>query len=152
MKGQAATQRRSFRLIESVDIDAPVDRVFALWTRYEELPGRTGGVRRVKCIDASQILWDVDIGGRQLVWEASIVECVPPKLLRWETRWGASHRGQLRFEALPGDRTRLKVEIDYRPQGLIEHLGAWLGIVDHHVSRELRRFRQAVERSADRPR
>lgn len=147
MRGQSATQRHSFRLIESVEIDAPVDRVFALWTRYEELPGRTGSVRRVKCIDPSQILWDVDVGGRQLVWEAGVVECVPQKLVRWKTRWGASHRGELRFESLPDDRTRLEVEIEYRPRGLIEHLGAWLGLVDHQVHRELCRFRYSVERS-----
>jgi uncharacterized membrane protein len=150
MRGQAATQRRSFRLIESIEMDAPVDRVFARWTHYEELPRLLGSVRRVKCIDASQILWDVDIAGRQLVWEARVVECVPQKLVRWESHWGASHRGELRFEALPGGRSRLEVEIELHPRGLLEYLGAWLGLVDRQVRRDLGRFRHRVELSQDR--
>jgi uncharacterized membrane protein len=136
----------SFRSVQSIEIDAPVEAVFARWTRYEELPRFIRSVRRVKCIDASQILWDAEIGGRQVVWEARVLESVPQKLVRWESRWGAANRGEVRFEVLPGGRTRLEVEVEIRPQGLLERLGARLGLLDLHLKRDLERFAYAVER------
>lgn len=137
--------------VQSIEIDAPVTTVFSRWTRYEELPLLTRSVRRIKCIDASQILWDAEVGGRQVVWEARVVEEVPQKLVRWESRWGASHRGEVRFEALGDGRTRLEVEIVFRPRGLIERLGARLGLMDLHLRRDLECFRYALEREAREP-
>lgn len=137
-----------FHAIASTEIDAPTDAVFDRWTRYEELPRLTRSVRRVKCIDASQILWDAEIAGRQVVWEARVVEHVPPKLVRWESRWGAANRGEVRFEVLSDGGTRLEVEIEFRPRSLLERLGARLGLLDLPLRRDLERFRYAVEREA----
>jgi uncharacterized membrane protein len=137
-----------FRSVQTIEITAPAADVFRRWTRYEELPRLTYGVRRVKCIDASQILWDAEIGGRQVVWEARVVEHVPQKLVRWESRWGAPNRGEVRFEVLADGRTRLEVEIEFRPRGLLERLGARLGMMDRHLKRDLECFRYALEKEA----
>lgn len=135
-----------FRSVQSIEIDAPVEAVFSRWTRYEELPPLTRSVRRIKCIDASQILWDAEIGGRQVVWEARVLESVPQKIVRWESRWGAPNRGEVRFEVLADDRTRLEVEIGFRPRSLLERLGARLGLMDLHLKRDLECFRYGLER------
>jgi len=140
-----------FHSVQSIEIAAPVDAVFLRWTRYEELPQLTHSVRRVKCIDARQILWDAEIGGRQVVWEARVVECVPQKLVRWESRWGAPNRGEARFEVLVDGRTRFEVEIEFRPRSPLERLGARLGLMDRHLRRDLERFRYAVERDLREP-
>lgn len=134
-----------FTLRESIEIGDRVDGVFAHWNRYDDFPRFMDNVRRTKRIDEQRLLWDVDIAGHQVVWEARIVEVVPEKLIRWESSWGASNFGEVRFEALSDARTRLTVDIEYRPRGSLEHLGARIGLAEHHVRHDLERFRQHVE-------
>ena len=136
------------QLRHSIDIEAPREEVVQRWTRYEDLPNLMQSVRRVRCVGDRHVLWDVDISGRQVVWEARIVESLPEKLVRWESCWGASHSGEVRFEALSEDRTRLSVEIELHPQGILQRLGVSLGLVASHVQRDLAFFGRVVERQS----
>lgn len=140
--GSAAGSRRARC---SIEIGADVDRVFRQWTRYEELPRLMEGVRRTRRIDERRILWDVDVFGRQVVWEAEIVESVPSERIRWATRSGASHAGEVAFDELDGDRTRVRVDVCYRPEGVLERVGARLGLVAARIRRDLERFRSVLE-------
>lgn len=134
----------------SIEIGATVRRVHAQWIRYEDFPLLFECVRRTRRVDDQRILWDVDIAGRQLVWEARIVESIPEKRIRWQSSGGALNCGEVRFEARPPGRTRLSVEILYQPRGLVERLGARLGLVDFQLARDLERFRRFMEsRPAD---
>lgn len=128
-----------------------MEQVFARWSRCEDFPGLMESVRRTKRIDERRSLWDVDILGRQVVWEAQLVESVPQERIRWASSWGAPHAGEVRFEALAEGGTRVSVAIEYRPRGLVEQLGARLGVVDLHVQRDLALFRRSVEREPVRP-
>jgi uncharacterized membrane protein len=136
---------RRFRYATSVEIDAPIGEVFACWDRVEDFPRIMVYVRRTKRIDVHCVLWDVDVLGRQLVWEARVLENVLEKLVRWVSRWGAPNSGEVRFESLPGDRTRLDLDLSYQPRGFVERLGALLGVLDFHVRRDLVLFRRYVE-------
>ncbi len=135
-----------FTLRESIEIDEEVETVFGHWNRFEDFPRFMESVRRTKCIGENRVLWDVDIAGRQIVWEARIVESVPEKLVRWESSWGAPNSGEARFDALSDGRTRLTVSIEFRPHRVLEHLGARFGLPDLHVRRDLERFAHFVER------
>lgn len=148
MPRQNASAPGRRELIESVEIDDTVDRVYAQWERYETFPLIMESVRRTKRIDDHRVLWDVEVAGHQLVWAALIVDCAPGKSVRWESTWGVRNSGEVRFEALPEGRTRLTVDIRYRPRRLLEHIGARLGIVDRALRRDLDRFRRFVEHVA----
>lgn len=134
-----------FALCESIEIDDAIDSVFAHWNRYEEFPRFMESVCRTKRINQERVLWDVDIAGHQIVWEARIVEFTPLKLVRWVSSWGSTHAGEVRFDEVADGRTALTVEISYQPQGVLERLGARLGFADLHVRRDLERFRAFVE-------
>jgi uncharacterized membrane protein len=97
-----------FTLRESIEIDEEVETVFAHWNRFEDFPLFMESVRRTKRIGEQRVLWDTDIAGRQVVWEARIVESVPEKLVRWESSWGAPNSGEVRFDALPHVRRDLE--------------------------------------------
>ncbi|NNL67133.1 MAG: hypothetical protein HKP30_12880 [Myxococcales bacterium] len=129
----------------SLPIAAPVERVFDHWTRLERLPEILTNVRRVKRIGDRRSLWDVDVAGRQIVWEAEEVERIPHKTLRWVSTWGAEHRGCVGFTRLDDGGTRLDVEIEIRPRNLLERLGVWLGPVGSALSEDLSRFARFVE-------
>lgn len=141
-----------FSLSESIEIGDSLDSVFAHWNSYEDFPAFMDSVRRTKRIHAARVLWDIDIAGHQIVWDAHIVEFVPDKLVRWESSWGAANSGEARFEAIDEGRTRVHVRIEFEPQGLLEHLGARLGLADLCVRRDLERFRDFLEsRPRDQP-
>lgn len=145
MRWKTEESQQCFRVARSVDIDAPVERVYSRWIRYEDFPRLMQSVRRTKRIDERCVLWDLDIGGHQILWEAHIVENVPGERIRWDSRWGALNHGEVRFEALSGGRTRLVIEIHYSTRSWLEWLGARLSLVDAELSRDLARFRQHVE-------
>jgi len=134
-----------FDLSESIDIARDVDTVFAAWSRVEDFPKIMRSVHRTRRIGDQSVLWDVDVAGRQVVWEARVVECVPGRRLRWESCWGARNFGEVRFERLPGANTRLRVEIGFEPRTTIERLGSRLGLPGFHVRQELDAFRRSVE-------
>jgi uncharacterized membrane protein len=134
-----------FRLREEIEIGAPTAVVYERWNRYEDLPDLLENVRRIHRIDEQRVLWEADVAGRQVVWEARIVEQVPPKRVRWESTWGAANRGEVSFEELPDDRTRVTIEMVFETDGPLEALGARLGLVDLQVRRDLARFRDALE-------
>lgn len=138
--------RTRFRVERSIEVDAAIGRVFSRWSRYEDFPRFMESVRRTKRIDDRRMLWDVDILGRQFVWEALVVENNPEKSICWNSTWGVSNRGEVRFESLSDDRTRITIEIEYRPRGFLECLGARSGLVDLHVSRDLAHFRSVIEK------
>jgi uncharacterized membrane protein len=145
MRWKAEIPLERFHVRQSIETDAPVESVYALWIHYEDFPHLTESVRHTKCVGEHRVVWDIDIKGRQVVWEAQIVEAVAQELVRWESRWGARNSGTVRFERFPGDRTRLTVEIEYERQGFVEHLGSRCGVVDHCAQSDLDRIRNFAE-------
>jgi len=145
MRRKTRESIRPRQLSERVDIAADPAEVFAHWMRFEHFPHIMQSVRRTKRISDRRVLWDVVIAGHQLVWEAHIVEIVPGRCIRWESRWGTRMHGEVRFERLDRNGTRVTAEIDYQPDGLIERIGARLGWVDACVGRELAMFRDHVQ-------
>lgn len=144
----ARENRAGRRLHCQVDVRAGPDESCDLWLRLEELPRILDGVRRVKRVGDRRMLWEVDVAGRQLVWEAELTALDPGRRIAWESRWGAAHAGQMRFERVADDRTRVEVDIRYWPHGWVERLGAWLGLVRRQVEVELALFRRFVEKRA----
>lgn len=143
--GDESVLREGRRVRCSIEIDAEIARVFDHWSRFESLPRWMDGVRRTKQIGDRRVLWDVDVSGRQVVWEAEILECVPGKRIRWESRWGAPNAGEVSFEALPDRRTRLTVDLRFRPRDWLERIGARLDLVGSRIRRDLDQFRRCVE-------
>lgn len=125
-------------------IDADPRAVFDLWLQLEHLPEILDGVRRVKRIGSRRVLWDVDVAGRQLVWEAELTAVEPGKRIAWESRWGTPNRGELRFGRLAEGGTRVEVDIRFEARGLLERIGARFGLVRRRVQADLVRFGRFV--------
>lgn len=148
MRRTTQESTRPHSLCQSVDIAVETTEVFMHWIRFERFPEFMRSVRRAKRISDRRVLWDVVIAGHQLVWEAHIVALAPDACIRWESRWGTRMTGEVRFERLGRQRTRVTVEIEYLPDGLVERIGASLGWVDSCVRREIAAFREHVQSQA----
>ena len=118
----AWTARRGAGRIEirhSIDIDAPVERVFEFWSNFENLPQIMSHVREVRLLGNGRTHWVVSgPAGTPIEWEAVTTRFEAHRMLAWRTVEGAlvEHAGSVRFSR-HGNRTRLHVTMSYRPLG-----------------------------------
>jgi len=130
---------------ESIDVSVPVSTAYNQWTQFEQFPKFMEGVESVTQIDDTHLGWAAEIGGAHREWQAEIVEQVPDQKIAWRATSGNGPNGLVSFEPLGPDSTLVTVEMSYEPDGLMEQLGAKIGVDSHQVDADLKRFKQLVE-------
>jgi uncharacterized membrane protein len=63
----------------------------------------------------------------------------------WRDVTGKTNEGEVTFEALGADQTRVNVRMDWEPEGAREKIGALLGFDDRRVKGDLARFKEFIE-------
>lgn len=135
----------------SIDIDAPVERVFEFWSRFENLPQFMSHVREVRSLGGGRTHWLVSgPGGTPVEWDAMTTRFEANRVLAWRTVEGAlvEHAGAVRFSR-HGNRTRVHVTMSYRPLGgVLGHgIASLLGADPKRVMAEdLARFKALMEK------
>jgi len=126
--GQLGPQRGVFEVDAVTDIQAPVDRVFRVVSAWDRFPTFMHNVRSVTRYDDGASHWAlVGRGGMLLEWDSVITAHRSNELLAWRSLPGSrvEHSGLIRFEALGADRTRVRVQMSYKPPGgALGHLAA----------------------------
>jgi uncharacterized membrane protein/osmotically-inducible protein OsmY len=114
---------------KTIKISAPVERVYSLWTNYENFPLFMSRIHEVRDLGNGRSHWVVKGPlGATLEWDAEITEMIPNKLLAWKSEPGGfiEHAGIVRFDAEKGY-TRVHIRLSYNPPaGAIGHLIATL--------------------------
>jgi uncharacterized membrane protein/CBS domain-containing protein len=115
---------------KAITLAAAPERVFEVLKYPQYFPYFMSHVRFVKPIGARRFFWLVDgVGGLPVEMTTEVTEVVPDKLIRWRVANGSrqGQHGYLRLEDAGGGRTRLHVEMNYRPfAGALGHLAAAL--------------------------
>jgi uncharacterized membrane protein len=130
---------------KSIRIDLPVSTVYNQWTQFEEFPRFMEGVEHVRQLDDTHLHWVANIGGKRVEWDATITEQVPDKRIAWYAENERMQSGIVSFEPVSGDRTLVRLRIDYEPEGLVEETGDKLGLVSRRVEGDLERFKNFIE-------
>ena len=131
---------------EQVEVDAPVDVVYAQWTQFEDFPRFMSNVKEVRQLDDTRLLWSAEIAGREHTWEAKIIEQEPNRRITWRATEGLHNGGTVTFEpANSGSRTIVRVAMEYEPEGITEKIGSALSIDEGVVKADLKRFEELVE-------
>jgi uncharacterized membrane protein len=133
------------RIIETIEVDVPVRVAYDQWTQFESFPKFMEGVERVVQLDDKTLEWTASIAGKTKHWRAEILEQRPDQVVSWRATEGAQNDGAVRFESLGPDRTRVTLQLDVEPEGVIEKAGDALGIVERRVKADLDRYREFVE-------
>jgi hypothetical protein len=128
-----------------VDVDRPVRTVYDQWTQFEEFPQFMEGVESVQQLDDATLEWTAQIAGQRRAWTARIVDQVPDTRISWESTEGARNAGIVQFEALEDGSTRVFLDLDFEPDGLLEAAGDKLGFVRRRAEGDLQRFKQLLE-------
>jgi uncharacterized membrane protein len=130
---------------ESVDVQVPVQVAYDQWTQFEEFPQFMEGVESVRQTDDTHMHWVADIGGVEREWDAEVTEQHPDERVAWTSTTGAKHGGVVTFHRLGDDTTRVMLQLDFEPEGLVETVGDKLGFVKRRATGDLERFKKLIE-------
>jgi uncharacterized membrane protein len=129
----------------SIEVSVPLTTAYNQWTQFEEFPRFMAGVEEVRQLDDKRLHWVAAFGGRRHEWEAEITEQKPDERVAWRAVDGTGNAGVVTFHRIHEGKTRLMVQFDYAPQGMVEQVGAALGAPDRRVSADLERFKDLIE-------
>jgi uncharacterized membrane protein len=140
------SSRRNMATIEqSIEVAVPVSVAYNQWTQFEEFPSFMEGVEQVRQLDDTHLHWVVSHNGKQYEFDTEVSEQRPDERVAWTTVDGKAHSGVVTFHRLTDDRTRIMVQMEWEPEGMLETLGAALGSDDRRVKADLERFKRMID-------
>ena len=129
------------RIEASIEVDVPVSTAYNQWTQFEEFPRFMDGVESVTQVDDTHLRWVASVGGSRHEWMAEISEQRPDERVAWHATDGKANAGVVTFHRLDEGRTKVMVQMDYEPEGVVETLGS----DERRVKADLDRFKELVE-------
>ena len=130
---------------KSVDVHVPIGQAYNQWTQFEEFPKFMGGVQSIVQIDDRRNHWTVKVAGVSREFDTEITEQHPEERVAWKSTDGTTHAGVVTFHRLSDHDTRVTVQLDWQPDGVVEKAGSVLGADDHQVSADLNKFKEFIE-------
>jgi uncharacterized membrane protein len=130
---------------ESIEVAVPLQTAYNQWTQFEEFPQFMDGVESVKQVDDTHLRWVADIAGVRREWDAEITEQRPDERVAWKATDGAGNAGAVTFHRLSPETTKVMLQLDFDPDGLVEQAGDKLGFVRRRAVGDLERFKGFIE-------
>ena len=132
-------------VVESIDVSVPLSTAYNQWTQFEDFPQFMEGVKSVKQLDATHLHWIAEIAGKEEEWDAEISEQHPDERVAWHSLSGTKHAGVVTFHHIDDDTTRVTLQMDVEPDGVVETVGTALGFLDRRVKGDLERFKEFIQ-------
>ena len=132
-------------VIETVEVAVPVRTAYNQWTQFEEFPQFMEGVEQITQVSDTMTHWKIKIGGVEREFDAEITEQHPDERVAWHSVGGTDHAGVVTFHRLGDSLTRVTLQLDTTPEGLVENLGDKLGLVKHRAKGDMKRFKDFIE-------
>ncbi|HVL47972.1 MAG TPA: SRPBCC family protein [Candidatus Thermoplasmatota archaeon] len=131
---------------KSIEVAAPVDRVYNLWTDFERFPSFMENVEEVRRTGPDATHWRVEAAGQTVEWDARTTALEPNRRVAWQAVGGSGQSGEVRFEPVGAGKTRVSVKIDWAlPSGVKQAVVDALGVDERLVERDLEAFRRLAE-------
>jgi uncharacterized membrane protein len=154
------TEGQGFTVQKTLSVDAPIDQVYAFWSRLENFPRFMRHIREVRNLGAGRSHWVVSgPAGIAVEWEAETTRAIPNRLIGWRSVPGSTvaHEGTIHLQENPDGSTRLHIQLCYHPPvGVVGHAVATLFGADpkHEMDEDLARMKLLIrgEGAEDAPR
>lgn len=143
--------KNSFSLHKTINVSAPVERVFDFCSHFENFHKLMDEVQSIRVYDGGNAHWVMrGIGGVTIRWDSMITRQEPNELLSWRSLPGSmiQNAGRIRFQPEPGGGTRVDLDFTYRPPlGALGHFLAMLSGSDpkSKLDRALARMKNLLE-------
>ena len=128
-----------------IDVNVPISVAYNQWTQFESFPQFMGGIDSISQVDDTHTHRNVSIAGIKREFDAEITEQKPDERVAWKSIGGETHAGVVTFHRIADDQTRVSVQLDWKPEGLVEKVGALLQVDDIQIDRDLHRFKELIE-------
>jgi uncharacterized membrane protein len=132
-------------ITESIDVEVPVRTAYDQWTQFEEFPKFMSAVERIEQLDDQRLHWVAKVGGKTKEWDAKITEQTPDQRVAWTSTSGADNAGVVTFHRIDDNKTRVTVQMDIDPEGVVENVGDAVGVPGRQVKGDLERFKEFIE-------
>ena len=139
------------RVESSVVVEAPVSRVYDYWSNLENLPNFMTNIEEVRSTGPRTTHWRVKGPlGAKMEFDAQTTQEEENRALGWNSVSGnVETSGQVRFQELGPERTRVEVTMNYAdpPGGKVgEIVAGILSDPDKSAREDLQNFARIVER------
>jgi uncharacterized membrane protein len=130
-----------------VEIDAPIELVWGLWSDLEQMPNWMRWIESVRVLEDDPDLsrWKLASGGFDFTWLSKITKLVQHQIIQWESVDGLPNRGAIRFYDRGPNGSIVKLSVAYSAPGFLLQLmdNLFLGrIVESTLHADMERFRQ----------
>lgn len=100
-------------IIRSIEIALPAHQVYGFWKEYRKFPNYTKHLDEVEQFSDKRAIWVVN---KLLRWESKVVHDDANTRIGWKSLDSTlvNHYGNVHFDALDSDRTKVTVAISYK--------------------------------------
>ncbi|HEY8489907.1 MAG TPA: SRPBCC family protein [Dehalococcoidia bacterium] len=138
------------RVEKSIEVQAPVEAVYRVWSNFESFPEFMENVQEVRMTGGGSSHWKVKGPvGTNVEWDAMTTESVPNQRISWQSTGGEVETyGSVTFSQVAPDVTRLNVIMEYKPPAGAagEAVARIFSDPERQVEEDLQRFKALVER------
>jgi uncharacterized membrane protein len=144
-------ERHYIMVQKSLVVAAPVEEVFRFWSSFRNFPRFMRHLREVRESEGGISHWSADgPAGIPATWDAEITALQPHRRIAWRSLPGSlvHNAGEVRFEEVTPDRTRIHVRMAYSPPaGVVGQAVTTLFGADprRQLDEDLRRFKMLLE-------
>lgn len=143
--------RRAVDIHKTINVNAPVEEVFAFWSNWENFPRFMSNVREIKDLGNGRSHWVVaGPAGISVEWDAVITKYEPNQVIAWKSEPGSliANAGMVQFQPNEQGGTRVTIRLAYNPPaGALGHLVAAIFGADpkRQMDEDLLRFKSLIE-------
>jgi len=130
---------------QTIDVDVPVSVAYNQWTQFESFPEFMDGVDEIQQKTNTLTHWKISIAGVKREFDAEITEQHPDERIAWKSVGGTEHAGVVTFHKLDDAKTRVALQIETKPEGVVEKVGDAIGLTNANAKGDLKRFKQFIE-------
>jgi uncharacterized membrane protein len=132
------------RVEKDITVNAPVEKVYGMWTDFENFPSFMDNVESVRKTGDRTYHWKAKVGPFEKEWDAEVQGLVENRTVTWRSTSGAENAGAVTLSER-GNITNMHVVIEYDPTW-VEAIGdAVTGTLARSVEEDLARFKRLAE-------
>lgn len=126
----------------SIEVEAPIWRVYHNWRRLDQFPKFVPFVHSAEWRGDQRLYWCEEHEGQSYAWDYAITTDVSKNSVSWVSLSGPENFGAVVCEPLAGGRSRLTMTVSFVPDQALQTPAA----MEHRHAAFLRSFRGALER------
>lgn len=136
----------SSAIIEAIEVNVPDSVAYNQFTQFEDFPQFMKSVKEIRQLDDKRLHWKANVAGEDKEWDAEITEQIPDKRIAWRSIGGVRNGGVVTFHKISDNVTRVTLQMDYEPEGVLEKIGDSLGAVRMEARSNLANFKELLEK------